>query len=243
MTLMAAIGCAIRERQNPLTIRNTEVIMDGCKMGINGASGTLYLENAALSGTTLSGKAAIQGFTKITTVDCYFEQPVGGKYREKQLVDLDGNPAATVVLVKGPKKAYPRLSFAREDYTTAVGKSFEAPELNNSLKADVTYASSNTDVAEVNATTGEVTIKAKGVTTITASCPTDDNLYADKASYFLTVLNSAAMLYDVNGDGVVSITDAVAVVNAILNGVSAAPEATPAPEAAPVEPEAVTSPE
>ncbi|MGM9693572.1 MAG: hypothetical protein ACI3YC_01000 [Alloprevotella sp.] len=52
----------------------------------------------------------------------------------------------------------------------------------------VKYASSDTEVATVNETTGEITIGTKfGTTTITASADEDANYYADETSYTISV--------------------------------------------------------
>jgi hypothetical protein len=63
-----------------------------------------------------------------------------------------------------------------------------------------------------------VTIKGKGVTLISATYSGGTDYYADKASYYLVVSKQEGLQYDVNLDGKVTITDAVSVVNAILNG-------------------------
>ena len=77
--------------------------------------------------------------------------------------------------------------------TTTVEKTTADEAFTNSLTktgdGTVTYASSKTDVATVNATTGEVTIVGAGETTITATVADSDTYtYATKtASYALTV--------------------------------------------------------
>lgn len=203
-----------------LSIKDATVKLEDCNQGIGGItylSPTLTIENANVQGTALSGDPFIRDFTKVTLKDCFYEEPAGAKYEDKQLVDMDGNAAASVKIVPG-KRNYPELSFPRDSYIASVGKAFTAPELNNVYKRDVTYASSNAAVAEVNATTGEVTVKGKGMTTISATFAGDDTYYADKASYYLVVSKQDGLQYDVNLDGKVTITDAVSVVNAILNG-------------------------
>ncbi len=205
-----------------LSIKDATVKLEDCNQGIGGLettsfTPTLTIENANVQGTALSGDSFIKDFTKVTLKDCFYEEPAGAKYEDKQLVDMDGNAAASVKIVPG-KRTYPELSFPRDSYIASVGKTFTAPELNNVYKRDVTYASSNAAVAEVNATTGEVTVKGKGMTTISATFAGDDTYYADKASYYLVVSKQEGLQYDVNLDGKVTITDAVSVVNAILNG-------------------------
>lgn len=64
---------------------------------------------------------------------------------------------------------------------------FTAPTLNGHTEG-VTYASSDTDVATVNETTGDITIGTKfGTTTITASAEQSGSYYADEASYTISV--------------------------------------------------------
>ena len=65
---------------------------------------------------------------------------------------------------------------------------FNAPTLNGHTDG-VTYASSDTEVATVNETTGEITIIGTkyGTTTITASAEQSGSYYADEASYTISV--------------------------------------------------------
>lgn len=64
---------------------------------------------------------------------------------------------------------------------------FTAPILNGHTEG-VTYASSDTEVATVNETTGEITIGTKfGTTTITASAEQSGSYYADETSYTISV--------------------------------------------------------
>ena len=64
---------------------------------------------------------------------------------------------------------------------------FTAPTLNGHTEG-VTYASSDTEVATVNATTGVITIGTKyGTTTITASAEQSGSYYADETSYTISV--------------------------------------------------------
>ena len=78
------------------------------------------------------------------------------------------------------------LQFSVTTTTATVGEEFAEPTLTGA-DAGVTYSSSNTNVATVNETTGEVTLVAAGETTITASAPATDQYEAGTASYTLTV--------------------------------------------------------
>ena len=82
------------------------------------------------------------------------------------------------------------LNFPQAAYTTQMGTSFSAPTVSGA-KTSVEYASSNTSVATVNATSGAVTLVAAGETTITATAPAGTvngvSYTAGSAQYTLTV--------------------------------------------------------
>ena len=80
------------------------------------------------------------------------------------------------------------LTFADASHLVKLGDAFTAPELTNPHSVAVTYASSNTNVAEV-ASNGAVTIKALGVAVITASFAGNDDYKAGSASYTICVVN------------------------------------------------------
>ena len=79
------------------------------------------------------------------------------------------------------------LSFSETSVKARLGKAFTAPTLTNEKSAPVVYSSSEATVAEVNAETGAVTLKAAGTTTITAAVPESNTSYKGSASYTLTV--------------------------------------------------------
>lgn len=91
-----------------------------------------------------------------------------------------------------PAKA--TLSFDKSEVTAAVNESPEWPVLSSNPKGvKVVYSSFNTEVAEINETTGEVTMKTPGTTTITAAV-NDPNYQDAKASYVLEVTSYAYKL-------------------------------------------------
>ena len=94
--------------------------------------------------------------------------------------------------VTNSDKAAADLSFAETSYEVNIGEAFTAPVLTNPNQLEVTYASSNTDVATVDETSGEVTIVAAGQTTITATFAGNDEYEAGTASYTLTVVDPNA---------------------------------------------------
>lgn len=92
--------------------------------------------------------------------------------------------ASYEIIVKGA----PALSFPETSYTIEMGDAFTAPKLEG-LPKDVTpkYTSSNTEVATVDAATGEVAIVGVGTTTITVTSPETGIYERATASYELTV--------------------------------------------------------
>ncbi|MBQ9892411.1 MAG: Ig-like domain-containing protein [Bacteroidales bacterium] len=94
-------------------------------------------------------------------------------------------------------KADPTLSFNPTSKEVTIGESFTAPVLTTDPEGlEVTYSSSNTNVATVDASTGAVTLVAAGTTTITATFAGNDLYYEGSASYILTVNSNVD-----NGDG------------------------------------------
>ena len=89
----------------------------------------------------------------------------------------------------GVTKETQSLSFSEDNISINEGESFTAPTLTGA-QTTVTYNSSNTGVATVNETTGEVTIEGTGTTTITATAIENENYYSATASYTLTVIKN-----------------------------------------------------
>lgn len=97
----------------------------------------------------------------------------------------------------GSVKEAAGLAFPEATYTVKLGDSFTAPTLTNPHNLTVSYTVDNTDVADVDATTGEVTINAAGTAKITASTEGNDTYAAGSASYTLTVTGDVTT----TGDG------------------------------------------
>lgn len=102
--------------------------------------------------------------------------------------------ASYEIIVKGA----PSLSFPQTSYTVEMSDVFSTPKLEG-LPEGVTpaYTSSNTEVATVDATTGEVTIVGVGTTTITVTSPNTD-IYEEATASF--ELNVKAPIYKVEFD-------------------------------------------
>lgn len=102
--------------------------------------------------------------------------------------------ASYEIIVKGA----PSLSFPQTSYTVEMSDVFSTPKLEG-LPEGVTpaYTSSNTEVATVDATTGEVKIVGVGTTTITVTSPNTGIYEEATASY---ELNVKAPIYKVEFD-------------------------------------------
>lgn len=77
------------------------------------------------------------------------------------------------------------------DINDAAGASY--PTLTNNSDGTVSYESSDTEVATIDAATGEITLVAAGSTTITANVTATANYSAASASYTLTVVDASAL--------------------------------------------------
>lgn len=102
--------------------------------------------------------------------------------------------ASYEIIVKGA----PALSFPETSYMVEMGDAFSTPKLEG-LPEGVTpeYTSSNTEVATIDAATGEVKIVGVGKTTITITSPNTDIYEEATASY---ELNVKAAIYKVEFD-------------------------------------------
>ena len=83
------------------------------------------------------------------------------------------------------------LQFADYEVTAKIGEDFTPPTLTvNPANLPVTYSSSNTDIATVDAQTGEVSLVAPGKVNISAVFDGDANYYPASDFYILTVLHA-----------------------------------------------------
>ena len=102
--------------------------------------------------------------------------------------------ASYEIIVKGA----PALYFPETSYMVEMGDVFTAPKLEGLPEGvTATYSSSNTDVATVDAATGEVKIVGVGTTTITVTSPETGIYEGTTASY---ELNVKAGIYKVEFD-------------------------------------------
>lgn len=88
-------------------------------------------------------------------------------------------------------RAKPQISFASQTLTKSKYADLFTNKLTTDSDGDVTYASSDPNVATVKKTTGEVTVRNTGTTTITASVAEGTYHEAGEASYTLHVTDQA----------------------------------------------------
>ena len=100
---------------------------------------------------------------------------------------------------KEEKKAA-TISYATTSVTKTYGDADFINELTNTGDGTVTYSSSNTDVAEIDATSGSVTIKNNGETTITATV-TDSETYTYEAKTTTYILGVGTAPMDAPATG------------------------------------------
>ena len=83
----------------------------------------------------------------------------------------------------------PAFTYDPTEYEITIGDDFTAPVLGKAADYDgtITYSSDNTEVAEVDAETGAVTVKGAGTATITATGTATEHYAEATASYTLTV--------------------------------------------------------
>lgn len=108
--------------------------------------------------------------------------------------EYETSTASYEIIVKGA----PSLSFPQTSYTVEMGDVFSTPKLEGLPKGvTATYSSSKTDVATVDAATGEVNIVGVGTTTITVTSP-ETGIYEGATTSY--ELNVKAGIYKVEFD-------------------------------------------
>ena len=97
-------------------------------------------------------------------------------------------------------KAQATLAFAKGTINATIGGEVEANPLTNEANLNVTYSSSNTNVATVDATTGKVTIVGTGSAIITATGEENANYLGTTATYTINVAAADAITFTLNTD-------------------------------------------
>lgn len=194
----------------------TSLTKEGITISIdNGSLNNAFTYFRIFGGGTITVSCSAGNITKITfTTKSFRDGPDrlslsagGGKYTKKGQKNGEWVGDATKVSFRNitskqakieeivvtystasSAKQEPNLAFSTQTATATLGLPFTAPTLTKPENLAVSYSSSNTNVATVNASTGEVTALSAGTTTITAKSEETDTYLAGEASYTLTVL-------------------------------------------------------
>lgn len=137
--------------------------------------------NTFTGGTALSGEGKLRITSKSGTASSN-----GVRISKVEIYTTEGGYTYSAYATNFATLSDRNLAFSETavDYFEAP---FTAPTLTG-YTVGVKYASSDTEVATVNATTGEITIGTKyGTTTITASAEQSGSYYADEAFYTISV--------------------------------------------------------
>ena len=154
----------------------------------------LTLDNPGGVAVTWSSK-----YESVATVDQTGKVTVTGAGTTTIKVEETGNKSnfAELKLTVNPKPH--GLAYEKTSYVVNGGESFTTPTLTNPNKLTVTYSSSNTDVATVDANTGDVTLTGVfGTTAITATATNSAEKHCTEgsATYTIRVKNPDANIYE-----------------------------------------------
>ena len=204
-------GAAATQQPTFWKADNTLRLYIGCQMTISGgniAKATEVVLNAkSLKGISAdaAGLASAPGFNAsydATAKTVTFTGASTGDFVMTLPADkvANANPNYQILSITinyeegGLTKKAANMVFTPASVSVALGDTFEAPELTKDTTAPVTYASSNDDVASVDATSGVVRVEGLGTATITATAAENDEYYGGVASYTLTVVDPATIL-------------------------------------------------
>lgn len=141
-------------------------------------------------------------FAENTGFSCYDYSANGFERRRIALYKAEGSPSA----IKQPTS----VTFSSKDLTIYKGKEYSLPTASVTLQngktipeAKLSYSSSNEKVASVDKSTGEITLKEFGTTTITAKYAGSDSYKESEGSYTLTYqdrLTEATIVFSAEND-------------------------------------------
>lgn len=141
-------------------------------------------------------------FAENTGFSCYDYSANGFERRRIALYKAEGSPSAI--------KQSTSVTFSSKDLTIYKDKEYSLPTASVTLQngktitdAKLSYSSSNEKVASVNESTGEITLKEFGTTTITAKYAGSDSYNESEGSYTLTYqdrLSEATIVFSAEKD-------------------------------------------
>ncbi len=170
-----------------------------------GRSGTVQLTAALVAGARVdavdvtAGKALLNGEPTVSGDSMHFAFQNNATVGETAIVrvavasDNYQDYAIVITLTVGSKETQSAFGFAAPAQTKTYGDApFTVPATGAAVGSSVTYESSAPEVAAVDQTTGQVTIRKVGEAVITANAAETAEYVAASASYRLTV-NKAAV--------------------------------------------------
>ena len=164
---------------------------DRCALTVTQNNGD-EIEGVQVTSISFSDKTKTWAITGIPASTSTFKLTITNTASSNCRVD-------NLLLVAGANVPQPKtpqtLSFATASVTWTIGtdctlNTAKAGQTVSGAHTTVTYSSSNTNIAAVNASTGAITPKAAGTVTITASAAEDDTYEAGSATYSLTIASS-----------------------------------------------------
>lgn len=170
--------------------------------GIEGTITSVKVKASAAGKATLAVKVGTTDFqyksnTNITLSSTSTEYEFTGSATDTIAITMKASSKAmylkSIAVTYSSNKPSAGISFPASSYQTFLGETFTAPKLINPNHLTISYASSDSKVATVDASTGSVTILNAGVTNITASYNDKNSQYnpsTTTASYRLQVIRS-----------------------------------------------------
>ncbi|MBQ0153641.1 MAG: M6 family metalloprotease domain-containing protein [Bacteroidales bacterium] len=216
-TVNASTGEVTAVKQGTVTLRATVAATAkynqktaDCTITVNRATGTITANDVTVkvkatksigattnSDATISYISAATGTATVSDAGVVTGKAEGSTTITMNVAQTDKYTAAQKVINVTVTAAAvaPSVSFAESSVTAKYGEAVEQKATTNSDGA-ITYAITpdDTDVATVDPETGEVTIKAVGTVTITATVAKTDNFTAGNASYTLTINKGQAVI-------------------------------------------------
>lgn len=200
-TRHAAVSRLLSPWINLTQVAGANVAFDHCHRYAGTAADELTLwiltddSNATWEQLTISSWGSGTNWTFVNSGNIDLTSYVGKNVRLAFQYSSDGTDSGTSTWeIKNfsvtKQKVAAGIAYATDSYNVNIGDSFTAPTLTNPNSLSVSYSSSNTSVASVDASTGAVTLgSTAGTATITATFVEDDDYYGATASYTITLVD------------------------------------------------------
>ena len=203
MNVASLIKFQVPAAYSTVTIESTANLAGAVSVSFNedGVPVIGEVTNASKKITLENVKADVDYYVAVLPGDHKFTFNLDGRLSKEASNTLTATRAGILALGELPKPAKldRNLAFSPATVSVKLTETFTAPTLSG-VKDGVTYKSSNTAVATVNASTGAVTLVADGETTITASAEATEVYNAGSASYKLTVVKPDPVYVYVKND-------------------------------------------